>query len=330
MIVLHRSAWVSLVSLFLIVAGCGGPSPVPLKEARTVRVGYQRGSVLNGLRLRGTLERALKSLNASVEWVNFPSGSTLLDGLDRAKIDLGVTADAPPILAQAAGKSLIYVAYGPHEPRSEAILVAANSPMQKIADLRGRKVALERGSTSHYFLVCALEDANLVYRDVEPVFLEPAEALAALAAGRVDAWVTWDPHYAEAEVAKSTRMLADGFGLVGNREMLLASKAMVRDHRDLIASILKAAESEVQWATSNRGMLAQILADDLKIDFVSAKRVTERRVFDGMSVMSPAVVAEQQRIADTFTSLGVIPHPISVGDAALPAGSIMLERAPGP
>ncbi len=105
---------------------------------------------------------------------------------------------------------LLYVAYEPPAPHSEAILVPKDSAIKSVADLKGKKVVLNKGSNVHYLLVRALEDAGLKYTDIQTVFLPPADARAAFERGSVDAWVIWDPYQAAAEKQLQARTLRDG------------------------------------------------------------------------------------------------------------------------
>src|SRR5205823_869293 len=126
--------------------------------------------------------------------------------------------EAPPIFAQAAGAPLLYIGHEPASPKTEAILVPRESPIKTLADLKGKKIGLNRGSNVHYLLVRALEKAGLKYTDVEVVHLPPAAARAAFEKGAIDAWVIWEPYRADAEMSLGARTLADGTGLVSNRE----------------------------------------------------------------------------------------------------------------
>ena len=100
-----------------------------------------------------------------------------------------------------------------------------DSPIASVADLKGKKVALNKGSNVHYLLVRALETAGLAYGDIEPVYLPPADARAAFERGAVDAWAIWDPFLAAAQAATGARTLADGTGLVSNHQFYLARAA---------------------------------------------------------------------------------------------------------
>src|SRR4030081_2446790 len=189
-------------------------------QEKTVRIGFQKYGKLVLLKSKGTLEAKLKALGYGVTWTEFASGPPLLEAINVGAIDFGNTGETPPVFAQAAGAPIRYVAYEPPAPKVEAILVPKDSKLTSVADLKGKKVALNKGSNVHYLLVKALEKAGIKYSEIEPVFLAPADARAAFERGAVDAWVIWDPFQA----ATGARTLADGTGVVTNYQFYFSSK----------------------------------------------------------------------------------------------------------
>jgi len=185
-----------------LLAGLFSLPPVsaqPAARADTLRIGYQKAaSLLTLQKQQGTLDKRLAALGVAVKWVEFPAGPQLLEGLNVGAIDVGFVGEAPPIFAQAAGARFVYIGNDPAAPEAEAIVVPRDSALRSVADLKGRKVALNKGSNVHYLLVRALEKHGLKYADVTPVFLPPADARAAFEKGAVDAWVIWDPFQAAA------------------------------------------------------------------------------------------------------------------------------------
>src|SRR5689334_13901146 len=220
-------------------------------EDKVVRIGFQKYGKLVLLKGRGTLEGKLKPLGYTVSWTEFPSGPPLLEALNIGSIDFGITGETPPIFAQAAGAPLVYLAYDPPAPQGEAILVPKDSPLKTVADLRGRKVALNKGSNVHYLLVKALEQAGLKYTDIQPVFLAPSDALAAFMRGAVDAWVIWDPYEAAAEASTGARILTDGSGLVANHQFYFSSKKFLADNAKAVDVVLEALKEVDDWAGKN-------------------------------------------------------------------------------
>jgi len=164
------------------------PALAALAQAapRSLRIGHQKGA-LSLLKGRGTLEKRLAPLGVSVKWTEFTAGPVQLEALNVGSIDFGDVGEAPPIFAQAAGAPLAYVAATVPRPASEAVLVPRGSAIRSVADLKGRKVALNKGSNVHYFIVKLAEKHGLTYGDLNLVYLPPSDARAAFEKGSIDA-----------------------------------------------------------------------------------------------------------------------------------------------
>lgn len=301
-----------------IAAGLHGQalSRTPSQPLSEVRIGYQKYGTLTLLKGRGTLEKRLAARKIAVKWTEFPAGPVLLEGLNVGSIDFGTVGEAPPIFAQAAGARLVYVGHEPASPSSEAIVVPKGSALRTLADLRGKKIALNKGSNVHFLLVRALEKAGIPYSAIQPVYLPPSDARAAFERGSVDAWVIWDPFLAAAEQQLGARVLADGRGLVSNHQFYLASRSFAEAHPDVNRIVLEEIAKVDDWGRANPAEVSAILAAQtgLAPDVVD---LAARRYAYGVKPMSPEVVREQQRIADTFHGLKLIPKPIAVKDALL-------------
>jgi sulfonate transport system substrate-binding protein len=287
------------------------------KADPVLRIGYQKYGTLTLLKARGDLEKRLAPLGIGAKWTEFPAGPQLLEGLNVGSIDFGTVGEAPPIFAQAAQADLVYVANQPPAPAGEAIVVPKGSAFKTVADLKGRKVALNKGSNVHYLLVKALEKAGLRYTDVQTVFLPPADARAAFERGAVDAWVIWDPFLAAAERQIGARVLANGTGLVSNHQFYLAARRYEQRHPQVIAAIIEELARLDAWAQGNPREVAQFIAPQIGLDVATAELASGRFAY-GIRPISAAVAAEQQKIADVFFELKLIPRAIRVADA-LPA-----------
>jgi sulfonate transport system substrate-binding protein len=299
-----------------IVAAIASPS---YGQDKVVRIGFQKYGKLVLLKGRGTLEGKLKPLGYTVSWTEFPSGPPLLEALNVGAIDFGVTGESPPIFAQAAGAPLVYLANDPPAPQGEAILVPKDSPLKSVADLRGKKVALNKGANVHYLLVRALEQAGLKYTDIQPVFLAPADALAAFTRGAVDAWAIWDPYEAAAEASTGARILADGTGLVTNYQFYFSSKKFLADNAPAVDIVLEQLDEIDEWTKNNIRAVAEQLSPSIGLP-ASVLEVSLKREAFGTLPINSEVIASQQRIADTFFALGLIPKAVNVSD---------LQRKPG-
>lgn len=284
--------------------------------ARTLRIGNQKG-YLSLLKGRGTLEKRLAPLGVSVTWTEFDAGPVQLEALNVGSIDFGDVGEAPPIFAQAAGAPLAYVAATVPRPQSEAVLVPHASAIRSVVDLKGKTVALNRGSNVHYFLVKLLQAHNVQYGDVKVVFLAPADARAAFERGSIDAWVIWDPFFAAAQKKLDARILADATGVVGNRAYYFSSLNYAKQNPDVIKILIDELSRIDQWGQANRAALATQLAQlwGLPNDVVS-EAIT--RVQFGTGPITKAILAEQQQIANTFFDLKLIPKRVNVLEAAAP------------
>ncbi|RZI91282.1 MAG: sulfonate ABC transporter substrate-binding protein [Variovorax sp.] len=282
--------------------------------ARTLRIGNQKG-ILSLLKGRGTLEKQLAPLNVSVKWTEFTAGPVQLEALNVGSIDFGDVGEAPPIFAQAAGAPLAYVAATVPRPQSEAVLVPKGSAIKTVADLKGKKIALNKGSNVHYFIVKLAEKNGLAYSDLNLVYLPPSDARAAFEKGSVDAWVIWDPFLAAAEKTLDAQLLADATGVVGNRGYYFSSLEYVAKNQDVLAIVTEEINRVDQWASANRGAFATELSTLWGIP-KPVVDVSVGRSRYGTGAITRAILAEQQKIADTFFELKLIPKKINVLDAA--------------
>ncbi len=299
---------------------CAAPPAFAQAKAEALRIGFQKYGTLTLLKSKGDLEKRLAVQGIEVRWSEFPAGPQLLEALNVGSIDFGTVGEAPPIFAQAAGTDLVYVANQPPAPRGEAIVVPKDSPLKTVGDLKGKKVALNKGSNVHYLLVQALEKAGVPYTAIQPVFLPPADARAAFEKGAVDAWVIWDPFFAAAERQLGARVLADGRGLVANHQFYLASRGYADRHPQVVEAIVDELARLDAWAELRPQEVAALLAPQIGLP-VDITAVAAGRFAYGIRPISPDVARAQQKIADTFFELKLIPKAIRIGDA-LPAKTV--------
>jgi sulfonate transport system substrate-binding protein len=281
-----------------------------------IRIGYQKYGTLVLLKARGSLEKRLAPLQVQVKWTEFPAGPQLLEGLNVGSIDFGTVGEAPPIFAQAAGADLVYVGNEPPASTGEAILVPKNSPIKSVAELKGKRVALNKGSNVHFLLVKLLEKAGVRYTDIDAVFLTPADARAAFERGSVDAWAIWEPFLAAAQTQTGARILANGNGVVSNHQFFLASRPYASKRGDVVAIVLEELAAVDQWAKANPKDAATALSPQIGLDQPTLELALSRGGY-GVTPVSDAVLAEQQAIADSFYELKLIPKLINVRDATL-------------
>ncbi len=283
-------------------------------QEKVVRIGYQKYGTLILLKNKGLLEAKLKPLGYTVRWAEFAAGPQLLEALNAGAIDFGNTGEAPPIFAQAAGAPLVYVGYEPAAPEGEAILVPKNSPLKTVADLKGKTVALNKGSNVHYLLVKALETANVSYTDIKTAFLTPADARAAFERGAVDAWAIWDPFQAAAETTIEARQLTNGTGIVSNYQFYFSTQSFVEKAPDVVDAVLAGVAEIGAWVKANPKAAAAEFSPLIGIPAPILEIALARQQYD-VKPITPAVVSQQQQVADAFFKLGLIPKEIRISDA---------------
>lgn len=308
-----KTQYLFITTIVLVVSLLALQVSAKEQQATELRIGYQKYGNLLLVKTKGNLEKELAKQGITVKWIEFPGGPQLLEGLNVGSIDFGVTGETPPIFAQAAGANLVYVANEPAASTSEAIVVAQDSPIQSVVELKGKRVALNKGSNVHYLLVRALQQAGLKYADIKPIYLNPSDARAAFESNSVDAWVIWDPFQAAAEIQLSVRVLKDGSELVNNHQFYLASRPYAEQNPQVITAIIEEIQKVGAWPKNNPEEVAELVAPILGLSKEITLLAVTRQSY-GTSFITPEVVAEQQKIADTFFQLRLIPKKLTVSE----------------
>jgi sulfonate transport system substrate-binding protein len=290
------------------------PFALAQKATRTLRIGHQKGW-LSILKARGALEKRLAPLGVGITWTEFNAGPVQLEALNVGAIDFGDVGEAPPIFAQAAGAPLVYAGATVPRPQLEAIIVPKGSAITTVADLKGKKIAFNKGSNVQYFLVKLLEKYGLKYGDVQAIYLPPPDARAAFQKGSVDAWVIWDPFLASAQKTLDAQILADAAGIVNNRGYYFTSRDFATQNTDVLKIAIQEINAIDSWIAKNKPAAAAELASVLGLD----KSVTElylSRAAYGTAAVTRDILGEQQVIADTFFDLKLIPKKLKLLHAA--------------
>ena len=296
----------------MTLSGCGQKQA----ETVTLNIGFQKYGILPIVKARGTLETALKDQGVNVKWVEFPAGPQLLEGLNVGSVVIGESGEAPPIFAQAANANLVYVANQPAAPLAEALIVPKDSPIQTIQDLKGKRVALNKGSNVHYLLVKLLEANQLSLNDIDVIYLPPADGRAAFEKGAVDAWVIWDPFFAAAEQQIGARVLATGQNLVSNHQFYLADRKFAENNPELLKTVINELNTTTQWVSQHQEDAAKLLEKPTGLDLGILKSSIGRMSF-GVAPLSDQVIQEQQYVADAFFQEKLIPNKLNIEAAII-------------
>ncbi len=286
-------------------------------EAGQFRIGYQKAAgTLVLLKANGALEKRLSTLGVAVTWNEFPAGPQLLEGLNVGAIDFGYVGEAPPVFAQAAGADFVYTAYEIPTPHAEGVVVTQDSPIKTIADLKGKKVAFNKGSDVHWFIVALLRKNGLALSDIQPVYLAPADARAALERNAVDAWAIWDPFLSAVQSQSHARLLTDAQGVVSHHQFFLSQREFAEKRKDVITAVMDELGKQGAWVRQNYAAAAAQLAPIQGLD-ASVIEAGLRHYEHIYKPVDAAILAEQQHIADTFFELKLIPKKIDTRQAVL-------------
>lgn len=295
----------------MMLSGCSKK-----EESVTLNIGFQKYGMLPLLKERGTLETTLKEQGVNVKWVEFPAGPQLLEGLNVGSVSFGEAGEAPPIFAQAANSNLVYVANQPEAPKAEALIVQKDSHIQSVQDLKGKRVALNKGSNVHYLLLKVLEANNLTLKDIEVVYLPPSDARAAFERGAVDAWVIWDPFFAAAEHQIGARVIATGENVVSNHQFYLADRKFAEAHPQIIEAVVNELNLTTEWVEKNQDEAAKLLEKPTGLSLDVLKTSISRMGF-GVKPLSPEVIQKQQQVADAFYGQQLIPQKLNIEAAII-------------
>ncbi|MCL2893685.1 sulfonate ABC transporter substrate-binding protein [Brenneria tiliae] len=304
---LHRAcaAIITLAALF------AGGAQAQDRAPEQLRIGFQKGSIpLVLAKSHQLLEKRFPQTRIS--WIEFPAGPQMLEALNVGSIDLGSTGDIPPIFAQAARADLLYVGVEPPKPLVEVILVREDSPIKSVADLKGRKIAFQKGSSAHNTLLQLLQKSGLAFSDIKPIYLTPADARAAFQQGNVDAWTIWDPYYSAALVEGGVRVLADGTGLNKTGSFYLAARPYTEQNGAFIGQVLEVLTQADALTQSDRAQSVTLLANAVGLPEKVIETALSHRPPSTIKPLDAATIKAQQYTADLFYENKLVPVKVDV------------------
>ncbi|MEH1872886.1 aliphatic sulfonate ABC transporter substrate-binding protein [Nostoc sp.] len=325
--VLKRIVQYSALGLFALLSPFAG-SLVQSTQAQTksefnakvINLAYQSSGDI--VKVRKVVEPRFKALGVTVNWVGpFAAGPQLIEALNAGKVDIGNVGETPPIFSQAATTSIpefVYIAgRTPTNGANQGIVVKANSSIKTVADLKGKKIAFQVGSNAQYLLAKALQEVGLKISDIQIVALTPSEARDAFIQDKADAWVAGDPLLAVVESTIPIRNLRNAARINTLGGFYIGRRAFVTQNPQLVQVFLEEAEKAGEFAEKNPTVIANDLAPELKLDVSIVEKVVRRSAYR-LRRLTPAIVAEQQGVADFYFAEKVIPRKIDIKQAILP------------
>lgn len=302
---------IALIFCLSVLNACGGNSvDQAAKHPETIRLDYAYYNPVSlVLKEKGWLEEDLKADNVKVEWVLSQGSNKALELLNSRSIDFGSTAGAAALIGKANGNPIKSI-YVYSKPEWTALVTLENSPIKSVPDLKGKKIAVTRGTDPYIFLLRTLDKFGLTEKDVELVQLQHADGRAALEKGDVDAWAGLDPIMAKTEIEKKSRLFFrepsfNSYGVLNVREEF--SKQYPKD----VERILTVYEKGRQWAIENPAELKQVLVKASILSEAVAAKQLERTDFSDSKIGA----AQKEIITaagDVLKKSSVIPASVDV------------------
>src|SRR6202163_137063 len=269
---ISRRALAAIIAVAALLPG-GASAAEALKEIHIDWATYNPVSMI--LKQKGLLEKEFAKDGIGIVWVQSAGSNKALEFLNAGSIAFGSTAGSAALVARINGNPIKSI-YVYSRPEWTALVTSKDSSINAVADLKGKRVAVTRGTDPHIFLVRALLGAGLTEKDITPVLLQHPDGKTALIRGDVDAWAGLDPMMAQAEVEDGARLFyrnkdANTWGILNTREEFL------KDHPDLVRRVLAVYEEARKYSLANYDEVKKAFIVATKLpDAVVDKQLKER------------------------------------------------------
>lgn len=293
------------------IAGLVATSLVACSPAGAQDITLQVGDQIAGTEKILTAAGELDDLPYDITWSTFTSGPPQIEALNAGQIDFAITGNTPPIVGGLTDTKVIS-AYS-NEAKGDAILIPQGSDIKSVADLKGKSVAVARGSSAHGHLILQLEKAGVDPGDLDINFLQPSDSKSAFESGQVDAWAVWDPYTAIAEVGGAVPLItaegvSNGYGFG-----VASDKALADDPRaEAIDDLLGRIDRAYQWTKDNPEEWAKIFAEETGTEKAAAEinaRSTRLPI-----ALDQTVIDSQNDLIGAFERAGVLPESFDFAD----------------
>jgi sulfonate transport system substrate-binding protein len=260
---------------------------------------------------KGWLEEDLKAKNlGSVKWAVMLDGPTQNEAFAGKKIDVALTGDTPAIIGNSAGLGTHIISVASFNPSSLAILVPKDSPIKTVADLRGKKVGVTKGSFCHHLVQLALKNAGMTLDDIKFINMDAPDINTSLQTAVIDAGATWEPYITQLVQSGAARVLIDGTGIKRGEEVMVARDEFAAAHPDIMKIILQDYQRGEKLIESNPDEAAKLIADDVKLSPAQISAIFSK------SNYHPGIraedIAEFGKTATFLLEVGRVTSPVDV------------------
>ncbi len=250
---------------------------------------------------------ALDGAPYSISWSEFPAAAPLLEALNAGAVDIGVSGDSPMLFAYAAGAPVRAVlALRPTSPDVTAVLVPPNSTIHSVADLRGHLIGVTKGSTGQALVLALLGQAGMSSQDVRFAYLSQMDASAAMRAGSIDAWATWQPYIGLQVAQGEARVLVDARNVPRGAGFAVSSTQALAKNGAEIGDFVRRLRQAQQWAVAHLDIYAGIYSHNtgvpLPVALAAAKALASAPI-----PMDENLQNTERTILALYVKAGIIP-----------------------
>ncbi|MFG1477954.1 NrtA/SsuA/CpmA family ABC transporter substrate-binding protein [Xanthobacter sp. V4C-4] len=306
------------------LAAAGGLLPraaaADTRNTDTVRLTWGFHGLTLIAKERGTFEKALADKGIKVEWLGpFPNHAPTLQAVTGGSADFGFGGSTTPAFAAIiAGSPLVFSQFVLYEPRTTAIIAKDGSGIDKVEDLVGKSVAVNRSGLGEFLVVAALEKNGIDRSKVKFVYLNPQDAGPAFASGKVDAWSMWSP---SVDIARLDYKAHDVF--LEGRDLdffidyssYVTSRKFAQENSEIVRAVAAAYGEEAKWTNANVVEAETIVQKRAGYsDAIRDQFIARQRHYTLIPVSDAAFVAQLQKAADWLTARKILPESITVSD----------------
>ena len=258
------------------------------------------------------IEEELAKVKPGIElkWASFAAGPPINESFAAGQQDFGFLGDTPALIGKSVGIDTKVVGLSSSGPKSLAVVVGAGSPIASAKELKGKKVAVTKGSYAQHLLALVLESGGLGFADVELVNLPNAEIAPAIVAGTIDAGAVWEPVITRFETQQAVRVLADGTGLKKGILVIIAADDFLKAKRAQAEAVLRAYARGAAFIRANPKEAAALVSTDTNLPADLLAQVFAK--FDYTPALADEDVVELKKSEAYSRSIGLIKAPVDV------------------
>lgn len=305
-----RALLLLFVALIMVASvGCGSKNDQDV----TLRIAAQPYPLYSSVWVAyelGYLEEELDAVGAKFTWNEFQSGPLVNEAIAAGEADLGYMADLPAIIAKSSGQEIEIVSNVAYGEKGLALLVASESDITSVADLKGKKIAYATGSYAQHLLAQLLDQEKLTLDDVESINLGAGDQPSALVSGEVDAIVIWEQYVSKLTSEGAAKILADGTGVKRGNMVTYAVSSYAKKYPETIEAYIKALNRADEYIESNPKEAAKLIAGDFGIDADLMEIILGNFTFT--TELSKSDVDEIKKVAEFSQKAGIISTNVDI------------------